>query len=856
MAVRQLLRLLVAVVSCAVVVRGDASIAAGNVQSTLSVPPRLTSIDSLSSESSGSSSTLLIPSLVSSLSSPRSFSTPPTSSFVATSLPQDIPSSAISDATSASASSTSTSASRSQSVDPATLADIQVMTERRLSFIVGAATNASNITTWLSTLGPDGKWPDSEIDYTSGCEARRANWPAQSHWIRLLTMCAAWHGGLAGAEQDAKDATLLAAISSAMNFWFDNDYTNPSCLDSGGTASCPCGTPGLWNTNWFSNIILIPNLVSQSCLLMNDTLTDTQLSNCTHITGRTYGTFGHSVNGLGIATGANLLDIAKIGIDQGLLNTNASIITDAYSRIHNEIVIENTTFADGIRADGSFGQHGGVIYNGNYGKDFVNDVLFLEIVAGSTQFAAGQVSRDAFATLIDADLWMIYQNVITGVLHFDFSVLGRFISFPVIDNQATGSIQINITEIKQLGEEWNSDTLTSAAASLSTNTTDANVGSINGNRMFYANDYMVQRGPGYVTTLRMYSIRTKNGECLNSQNPFGFHLSDGTLYTYLQGNEYEDISVAWDWNLIPGTTVDYGATALTCNSGVKGLNAFVGGVSDGEIGIGAMRYTNPKTKAFNFQKAWFFLDNDVQHVMIPVINSSSSAPVFSVLDQKRYQVPILVDNSPVLGNTNFSQVGTLWHDNVGYLFDANCPVRLSVEAGPRTGNWADIGISTQGESTVDLFAAWIDHGTEKPISPVSYTIFPAIDYGAFSVKALTTKLTDIQNDAHISAVYDGAHRTVMIVFWDSAGGTVTFQPSQLEAPLTVTANGNSAVIFRLNTGEVTVSDPSQSLALLDLTFAVGHAGVKPPAWGPGLSKQLTFNLPTGGLAGSSVTQKL
>ena len=28
----------------------------------------------------------------------------------------------------------------------------------------------------------------------------------------------------------------------------------------------------------------------------------------------------------------------------------------------------------------------------------------------------------------------------------------------------------------------------------------------------------VQRGPGYVTTLRMYSNRTTNTECVNSQN--------------------------------------------------------------------------------------------------------------------------------------------------------------------------------------------------------------------------------------------------------------------------------------------------------------------------------------------------
>ena len=63
------------------------------------------------------------------------------------------------------------------------------------------------------------------------------------------------------------------------------------------------------------------------------------------------------------------MDIARIGIDEGLLNLNSSVISDAYNRIHGEVVIEDAIKSDGIRADGSFGQHGGVIYNGNYGKD-------------------------------------------------------------------------------------------------------------------------------------------------------------------------------------------------------------------------------------------------------------------------------------------------------------------------------------------------------------------------------------------------------------------------------------------------------------------------------------------------------
>lgn len=109
--------------------------------------------------------------------------------------------------------------------------------------------------------------------------------------------------------------------------------------------------------------------MAQTCLLVAPTLTDAQHGNCTHITGRSYGTFDHNVNGLGILTGANLLDVARIGIDEGLLNFNTSGLTDAYRRIHGEVVIENAIEADGIRADGSFGQHGGVLYNGNYGKD-------------------------------------------------------------------------------------------------------------------------------------------------------------------------------------------------------------------------------------------------------------------------------------------------------------------------------------------------------------------------------------------------------------------------------------------------------------------------------------------------------
>lgn len=107
-----------------------------------------------------------------------------------------------------------------------------------------------------------------------------------------------------------------------------------------------------------SQIIGVPELVSQTCLLLNDTLAATELSNCTHITGRAYATFDETINGLsGGLTGANALDVSKIGIDQALLTNNVSLLTDAYGRVGTELQIKNGIKVDGIRADGSFGSH-------------------------------------------------------------------------------------------------------------------------------------------------------------------------------------------------------------------------------------------------------------------------------------------------------------------------------------------------------------------------------------------------------------------------------------------------------------------------------------------------------------------
>ncbi|KAJ7146757.1 polysaccharide lyase family 8 protein [Mycena epipterygia] len=733
--------------------------------------------------------------------------------------------------------------------------DLDTVRERRLSNIVGSSTGAANIALWQQSLRANATWAD--VDYTTGCDASPSSWPAQQHWVRINTFASAWHGGFKNAANWTGDPTLRATISEAMAFWFDNDFTVPACLDSGGDAACPCGTPGLWNTNWFENIILIPTWVGQVCLSLGGSLSASELAGCTRMTGRSYNTLQTGINGVSAITGANLLDIASIGIDQGLYLGNASTVADGYAAVHGDLVVQNAVKADGIRADGSFGQHEGLLYNGAYGKDYANDVFNLEICAGGTQFQSDDVSMAAFTSLLIADQWMIFRNTITNVLHWDYTVIGRNIAQPISDKNDAATLELNLTQIQVLGQLWESDNITNLFNDLSATGSSVNPGSLVGNRMFYTNDYMVHRGDNYMISLKMYGKRTQNTECVNSQNNLGFHLSDGAIYTYTTGNEYQDIFSAWDWNLIPGTTVDYGATPLSCATArVTGIQPYVGGVSDGMVGIAAMRYDNPTTRALTWRKTFFFLEDDVMFVMIALITSSTTAPVFSVLDQRVQSGDVFVDGAAATTG-NYTGVSSLWHAGTGYTFNASNPATsLSLQLGPKTGNWQAIGSSTAVPNTVDMFAAWLSH--DNIAAPVTYAMYPGTTQDTFAQKAQAepTNLIVVRNDGSISALLDSAHNTAFIAFWTTAGSTFTIPSLKTGVgAIQVKSNGSSTLILRMDTWDVTVSDPTQTLTSLLLNFTL-LTGTAPPGWGTVKSRPVTVALPVGGISGESVSASL
>lgn len=321
----------------------------------------------------------------------------------------------------------------------------------------------------------------------------------------------------------------------------------------------------------------------------------------------------------------------------------------------------------------------------------------------------------------------------------------------------------------------------------------------------------------------------------------------------MSGNEYEDIAAAWDWNLIPGTTTSYKSTPLSCSTtNQAGLEDFVGGVSgaEGDVGIAVMRYSNPLMTEEGWQKAWFFLQDDIQHVLINNItlpSNSSNSTVLSVLDQKRHDGTIYVEGGDwdgvqslhENGTTTFDSPKALWHAGIGYLFDDVQDSTLIINVGDKQGDWSSIGTSTQPPYTVDLFTASLQHNTIA--GAFAYTTYPGTeDIDDFYIKMRTSAVETVENDGHVSAVYDWVNDKAFVVFWDTEGGDVDFANG-----IRISAPAASVLIFDALSGELTVTDPTQKLTGLDVTLE----------WGD-LDKVVSFELPSNGEAGKGVTQNV
>ena len=156
-------------------------------------------------------------------------------------------------------------------------------------------------------------------------------------------------------------------------------------------------------------------------------------------------------------------------------------------------------------ADGSFHQHGPELLAGSYGSAFTSSNLMLLAFASGTPFYMSALQCDAFAALVlDGQAWMLAPSK-GGV--FDWSVTGREISRkPGVSSCGFQPALLRNVSCGR-GEEWGA-----LAARL-----EGGGPPLQGHRHFYDSDYSVLRGPTWSVSVRMWSNRTVNARCINSE---------------------------------------------------------------------------------------------------------------------------------------------------------------------------------------------------------------------------------------------------------------------------------------------------------------------------------------------------
>lgn len=605
-------------------------------------------------------------------------------------------------------------------------------------------------------------------------------------------------------------------------------------------------------------MILMPKVISNTCLLLKGNLTATQLSNCTLVSQRVYDRINTTILTIGLMTGANMLDSSTSVLNLGLLNDNETMVTDALNYFYNQTLIVPEIGADGIKIDGSYLQHYSQLYTGNYGKDFINSVVNVYSQTANTAFSPPPKSQSAFNTLMNGTEWMIVSNSSSNLL-WEYSAIGRMVSFKADDKQASGGVALNLTRIQQSTSNWiNGSLVGTVTSNLNTLNTSSNAGQghLEGTRNFYSADYLVHRSKSYVTTLKSFSKRTSNSECNNDQNPFGFHLSDGSIFSYIDGDEYLDIFAQWDWNLVPGTTVDYGATPFSCNkTQFYGNTTFVGAVTptyEGGFstkgGMAVMQYLNPMTGSLQWEKTFYFFPGYYAVQIGPIVSSSADVPIITTLDQSNLKSDVYVNGELYNNNatTNMQpskQQQSLWHNKILYtILDPNITMKVDTSS-HSTNNWTTIGIS-QGFATQKIFTATLNHpsttNNNTTSSPVTYIAQLGVDTKSNTNIGSLVQFIHQDDDTlgKVRGAYNVKDETIALAFWTA--GNYTSEQWKLsvktDQPILTFLTKEKDDKYML-----TVSDPTQLLTTVNITVNQKE------------TRQFSINLPQYPMAGSSVS---
>jgi len=522
----------------------------------------------------------------------------------------------------------------------------------------------------------------------------------------------------------------------------------------------------------------------------------------------------------------------------------------------------------GIFADGSWHEYnvdGGQNYWLGYGRDWLNLTRkSCEYLKGTRWGLTDSQLNFMADSIIDGWQWLVYRNqgvyslcgrhnLLKSALRDNGFMIGQIDSLKKL---AGDGIILRTNELKQVRTRM-------ANSSLS-------FPSFNKSKYFFKSDLMIYGRPFSYVAVKMLSNRTSGPESAKGEGKKNFHFAEGSTMIFRTGDEYLNARVGWNFRAIPGTTVEQKKDSLPSSdfgTHANGLNAFAGGISDGNYGICAFQLYRANNYAkVTANKGYFFFDNGFialgseikkrppyrnNEIWTTIDQPERKSDITYFINDKLHTIPL--NKSVKLDFTNITDGAWFFCNNKGYVIlpDKN-GVNLKLWAENRTGDWHDLDIryNPGDKQAVNIFQLSINHLTKPKNARYAYLVFPDITEKNLSNCYTNLPVRILENSDSVQAVQLINSNITEIAF---------YKPDSLAVTKSLTVSVNKPAIVMLhkfkNKLDVSISDPTQYEEEIAMNINAKLSGGTNVVWDSetGCSR-ITFSLPQDIFLGKSVNQ--
>lgn len=583
-------------------------------------------------------------------------------------------------------------------------------------------------------------WGSSDITATTSMSKLYGN-------IQSMALAYGTYGSSYYHDETMRDAILYALEWGYNNLYGDKEMAGVGWRDTGAY-------------NWFDWRIGVPRYLLNTLLIMGDAIPDDLVQK--YVTPVAH--FGQKA----VTVGSNRLNGSYVQAGVAIITKDARKLKEARDGMDDTVWYNDG--GEGMQSDGSYVYHRRHPMNGAYGTEQVDMISPLICILNDTKFeVTGLLGK--------------YVTEWFDIAYKPFFYNGSFMSMVAGRGTLTNDKSVGATVIqsyvrmldlfddeqKPLVESFIKSQLLASNAFYSNEPTIGEINTVTRimsddsikptqdyymNKVYHNMDRVVQHSENYSAGVAMSSSRIYNYECINNQNNKGWYIGDGMLYVYTKDRTSFD-PIFWtvsDPYKRPGTTVDTQkrqALQIITDYAYLSDEDFVGGVSDSEHGVSAMKldtYSKYEMDGYEgsdhgvesplhdctleAQKAWFLFDDEIV-ALGSAVNANDGFPVLTVLDNRQ------AENS-------MSGTGT---DASAYQVKA-----VEASAEPQSDNPASHAVdgstetrwSAEGEVYIDL-----DLGEVKPIGYVGI----AIHKGDSRIQFLDIEVS--QDGAKWDTVYEG-----------------------------------------------------------------------------------------------------